>query len=289
MPITTAGANGSSDFSQKCATGAVISACLNRNVGDDIATADGGIRTLAVDVLLGRVVLLVDRLGSNTTLSVTPKRARSGVDAPDSIMIHVMLESALHARVWSALERHYTKGDLMIRLGRVSVRDPLQGLVCILLSASPDNSSVQELYSQSLALMLTARLFTENTRSADSNGTRCVPPMPKWRLRRVADYVEANLAKSITLADLAKVGGLTPMYFAAQFRATVGVRPHDYILQMRVEKAQERLVMTADRLVDIALDVGFQTQAHFTTVFKRFVGTPPHQWREIARGRREAA
>jgi AraC-like DNA-binding protein len=36
---------------------------------------------------------------------------------------------------------------------------------------------------------------------------------------------------------------------------------------------------TDSTLVDIALSVGFQTQAHFTTVFKRFVGDTPHHWR----------
>jgi AraC-like DNA-binding protein len=40
------------------------------------------------------------------------------------------------------------------------------------------------------------------------------------------------------------------------------------------------LVGTAMSLVEVALSVGFQTQAHFTSVFKRYAGQPPRAWRE---------
>jgi AraC family transcriptional regulator len=50
-------------------------------------------------------------------------------------------------------------------------------------------------------------------------------------------------------------------------------------LRKRIERAQQQLAATSDALVDIALSVGFQTQAHFTTVFKRIAGSTPYQWR----------
>jgi AraC-like DNA-binding protein len=81
------------------------------------------------------------------------------------------------------------------------------------------------------------------------------------------------------LSDLAAFAGLSRMYFAAQFRAATGVRPHEYLLRRRVERAQDLLSTSGQALVEVALSVGFQTQAHFTTVFKRFVGQTPHRWR----------
>jgi AraC-like DNA-binding protein len=69
------------------------------------------------------------------------------------------------------------------------------------------------------------------------------------------------------------------MHFAAQFRAATGFRPHEYLLRRRIQRAEELLRLSTMTLVDIALTVGFQTQAHFTTVFKRFVGDTPYQWR----------
>jgi AraC family transcriptional regulator len=104
--------------------------------------------------------------------------------------------------------------------------------------------------------------------------------LPKWRLRRVLDFIDAHLDQPIRLADVAAAAGLTPMHFAAQFRATTGLRPHEYLLRRRVEHAQILLYKNLPT-VDVALAVGFQSQAHFTSVFKRFVGQPPHTWRRM--------
>jgi AraC-like DNA-binding protein len=81
---------------------------------------------------------------------------------------------------------------------------------------------------------------------------------------------------------MAAVAGLTRMHFAAQFRAATGMRPHDFLLQRRIDRARRLLRDPKLALVDVALSVGFQTQAHFTTVFKRFAGDTPNRWRRLA-------
>jgi len=106
-----------------------------------------------------------------------------------------------------------------------------------------------------------------------------VSALPKWRLIRVLRYIEMNIGESITLTNLAATAGLSRMYFAKQFRVSTGVRPHDFVLRKRIERAQQLLGATSDTLVEIALSVGFQTQAHFTTVFKRIAGNTPCQFR----------
>jgi len=116
---------------------------------------------------------------------------------------------------------------------------------------------------------------------------RC-SPLPTWRMKRTLAYIETHLGERISLADLAAAAGLTRMHFAAQFRALTGQRPHEYMLRRRIARAQEMMRETNAALVEIALDVGFQTQAHFTTVFKRFVGETPHRWRSAAAASAEA-
>jgi AraC-like DNA-binding protein len=116
---------------------------------------------------------------------------------------------------------------------------------------------------------------------------RCTP-LQKWRMKRVIDLVDSHLSRRITLADMASAAGLTRMHFAAQFRAATGMRPHDFILQRRIDRARELLGDPELTLVDVALSVGFQTQAHFTTVFKRFAGETPHRWRRLAPGHHAA-
>ncbi len=107
-------------------------------------------------------------------------------------------------------------------------------------------------------------------------------PLPLWRLKLATAYIEANLGQTVRLEDVARAAGLTRMHFAAQFRAATGVRPHDYLLHRRVERAKALLMHAEAALADIALEVGFQNQAHFSTVFKRLAGASPSSWRRRA-------
>ncbi|RDJ21866.1 AraC family transcriptional regulator [Bosea caraganae] len=139
------------------------------------------------------------------------------------------------------------------------------------LDGSEDSAMRLAIVASLLGLQMPPAPATEARRTASA--------LPKWRLTRVLSYVDANIAGQITLADLAAVAGMSRMYFASQFRASTGFRPHDYVLRKRIERAQEMLVATSDSLVEIALSVGFQTQAHFTTIFRKIVGETPHRWR----------
>lgn len=106
-----------------------------------------------------------------------------------------------------------------------------------------------------------------------------VNALPKWRLRRVEEYVKVHFDRCISLSDLAKVAGLSRMHFAAQFRAATGFRPREYLLHQRIGQAKLLLSNTETPLAEIALAVGFCTQAHFSTVFKRITGETPARWR----------
>lgn len=111
-----------------------------------------------------------------------------------------------------------------------------------------------------------------------------VNALPKWRLRRVEQYVADHFSRCISLSELANVAGLSRMHFAAQFRAATGYRPREYLLHHRTEHAKTLLATTERPLAEIALAVGFSTQAHFSTVFKRISGQSPARWRLASKG-----
>ena len=122
---------------------------------------------------------------------------------------------------------------------------------------------------QALAMHIARLKFPQTTANA----------LPGWRLRRVEEYVDAHLDRQLSLRDLAKVAGLSRMHFAAQFRIVTGYRPREYILQKRIERAMSMLLNTEMPLVEIALSVGFSTQSHFSSVFRRIAGETPARWR----------
>jgi AraC family transcriptional regulator len=146
-----------------------------------------------------------------------------------------------------------------------------------------------------------AKALTERGHSADREFARCigrtlamhiarrelphvkVNALPKWRLRRIEEYVGTHFDHCITLSELAKVAGLSRMHFAAQFRAATGYRPREYLLHQRIERAKSLLSNSETALVEVALTVGFCTQAHFSTVFRRITGETPARWRCASR------
>ncbi|WP_157956567.1 AraC family transcriptional regulator [Dyella sp. C11] len=103
--------------------------------------------------------------------------------------------------------------------------------------------------------------------------------LPAFRMARTKHYVQQHLSGPVTLNDMATAAGISPMHFAAQFREATGKRPHDYLLEQRIHRAKELMETRHLSLYDVAVATGFNTQAHFCTVFKRFAGTTPGQWR----------
>jgi AraC-like DNA-binding protein len=155
----------------------------------------------------------------------------------------------------------------------------VDSLARALLEANRVGGSFGQIYADCISMAIVARLLASASRVATSERSRG-SKLAQWRLKRAIDYVEARLDEPVSLADVASSAGLTRMHFAAQFRAATGLRPHEYLLRRRIERAQELLVATGMPLVDVALSVGFQTQSHFTSVFKRYAGQPPRAWRE---------
>jgi AraC family transcriptional regulator len=158
--------------------------------------------------------------------------------------------------------------------------DPvIERLACALIDANALGGAFGQSYANGISLAIIARLFGSNfgTSSVGCSGSS---RLPKWRLKRAIEYIEANLAEPIGLTDIAAVTGLSRMHFAAQFRVATGLRPHEYLLRQRISRAQQLLLNSRLPLVEIALGVGFKNQAHFTTVFGRFVGETPNVWRQ---------
>jgi AraC family transcriptional regulator len=155
----------------------------------------------------------------------------------------------------------------------------VDSLARALLEADRIGGSFGQLYADCISIAIVARLLASANRLPKIE-RRKVGALARWRLKRAIDYVDAQFDQPVSLADVASSAGLTRMHFAAQFRAATGLRPHEYLLRRRIERAQDMLLGTSMSLVDVALSVGFQTQAHFTSVFKRYAGQPPRAWRE---------
>jgi AraC family transcriptional regulator len=98
-------------------------------------------------------------------------------------------------------------------------------------------------------------------------------------LRRVVEFIHANIDKQIGLKDLADCAGLSVSHFSFRFRASTNQSPHQYMLRLRVERSKELLTDSRLSVLDVGLEVGFRNQQHFATVFRNSVGVPPSVYR----------
>jgi AraC-like DNA-binding protein len=98
-------------------------------------------------------------------------------------------------------------------------------------------------------------------------------------VRRVRAYLDENAATDISLTDLAQMVNASAYYLNRVFRADVGIPPHAYQTQVRIERARELLArgMPVHR---VAVELGFYDQSHFTNQFKRLLGYTPSTYRE---------
>jgi AraC family transcriptional regulator len=101
-----------------------------------------------------------------------------------------------------------------------------------------------------------------------------------YKLRQITEYIGDNLSNNLSLAEMANLLQMGPCHFARAFKESTGLSPHQYVLRRRVEHALQRLKETRTNLADIAYDLGFSSQGHFTTVFSKIVGVSPSSYRE---------
>jgi AraC-like DNA-binding protein len=126
----------------------------------------------------------------------------------------------------------------------------------------------------SMALLLALSRLTAAKPSRSIRQGQLAP----WQLRRVTDYLAAHLADDVPLQTLSDLVKLSRSYFSRAFKISTGLAPHQWLLQARIGKAKQLLLETDRPLAQIAIDVGFADQAHFTRTFRREAGESPGAW-----------
>lgn len=104
-----------------------------------------------------------------------------------------------------------------------------------------------------------------------------------WQERRAKTLMVADLARTVTLAELALACGLSRGHFSLAFRQSVGCPPHRWLLLQRLERAMHLMVASDKSLCEIAIETGFSDQSHLTRAFSQYVETSPAAWRRTQR------
>lgn len=165
---------------------------------------------------------------------------------------------------------------------RIKFQNPaIRRIMTLLLEEVRTGAPSGRLYADSLAHALAIRYLQLGERAESQKLASSVSVLPPYILKRVLDRIEHSFQSEISLASLAQEAGYSRGHFLKMFRASIGITPHQYVLNRRIEHARSLLKLRKMPIIDVAEECGFSSQAHLTYVFREHVGVTPAEYRRI--------
>ena len=135
--------------------------------------------------------------------------------------------------------------------------------------------------------LLVRHLVHWHSNLAPTSSKRAAPASPQAlsprHLSRVLSYIDANMTREITLADLAALAGVSRHHFIRSFRAATQRTPYAYLVERRLAHAVDALRYGTSSIEQIARESGFRSAPGFSNVFKKHIGMAPSEFRARAR------
>lgn len=192
--------------------------------------------------------------------------------------MHLLLAPALFQHVGTDKAYHHIE-----LLEQFSINDPRIEHICLaLLTEVLEGGGTGQLYAESLAIALASHLLHSynNTPQPRHLLSEKFSKLPEPLLQSITSFIEDRLSENLSLVELASEFGLSPSHFSNLFRNTMGLSPHRYIVQRRLEHAQCLLRSTRLSIGEIATTVGFYDQSHLVRHMQRAMGVTPTYIRE---------
>lgn len=141
------------------------------------------------------------------------------------------------------------------------------------------NPSGGRLYFEALAAQFATHVILALVSKPEN--TPQVSKLSARAFDHLLEFVEANLCEDLSLNALAEIVEMPPSQFVRWFKAKIGQSPHAWIITCRLNRAKTLLAKTEQPIAQIAFDCGFSSQSHMTTLFSRYIGITPKQYREM--------
>ena len=209
----------------------------------------------------------------------TPSEWRWREDRPSNTL-HLYLSPAF---LRSAAESHDLSDGRPAVEPQFGVRDEhIRHIGMSLLHELSEANVVGRLYADSLATVLAMQLVRRYSYFQDVQ----VSPggMLPRKLRSAIEFMNDNLNREqdFSIPAVAEAVGMSYFHFSRAFKQSMSISPNNYLIERRIERAKKFLAETDIPVVEIALRVGFASQSHFTTTFRRLVGATPKAYRDVS-------
>jgi AraC family transcriptional regulator len=104
--------------------------------------------------------------------------------------------------------------------------------------------------------------------------------LPKHKLNQASAYINEHLGEDLSLEAIAIEFSMSKYYFCRLFKQLMGITPHKYLIQQRIERAKQLLKQKKITIADIAFQCGYSEQSTFTTAFRKAVGLSPRAYQK---------
>ena len=166
--------------------------------------------------------------------------------------------------------------DTIELLPQFATPDPfLHQIGVALKSALTKQSNTSRLYAETLINSLILHLLEHYCTTRSNLQESGSGQLPRYKLKQVIDYIDADLDRDLSLKELATVVQMSPNYFSQLFKQTTGITPHQYVIRYRIERAKHLMQQNKLSLAEIATQVGFVDRSHLHRHFRRLVGVTP--------------
>jgi AraC family transcriptional regulator len=214
------------------------------------------------------------------SLSLIPAGMCPGMRAEtDFDLVVCALDSALVSSLDSELERR-PEGELRLQ---GNFQDPAaRQLMTLLIAEANEGFTTERLYTEYLTQALAVRMLFLGRSTNPQTNNRRTSALPRHVLLRIIDRMRC-FSCDLSLQVLANESGYSRVHFVRMFRAATGYSPHNYLLNLRLERARELLKNPSLSLIDVALDCGFSSHSHMSRLFHKSVGVTPSTYRRNLR------
>jgi AraC family transcriptional regulator len=214
------------------------------------------------------------------SLSLIPAGMCPGMRAEtDFDLVVCALDSALVSSLDSELERR-PEGELRLQ---GNFQDPAaRQLMTLLIAEANEGFTTERLYTEYLTQALAVRMLFLGRSTNPQTNNRRTSALPRHVLLRIIDRMRC-FSCDLSLQVLANESGYSRVHFVRMFRAATGYSPHNYLLNLRLERARELLKNPSLSLIDVALDCGFSSHSHMSRLFHKSVGVTPSAYRRSLR------
>ena len=185
----------------------------------------------------------------------------------------------LEPEILSAYAREAIDLDKIELIPTFSQPDPLISGIGLALKTALESNHYNRLYGESLYNTLFIHLLqhyaVRQPLIREHNDG-----LPRYKLKQAIAYIQDRLAENISLEAMAEEVNISRFYFCRLFKQSTGITPYQYLIKCRIERSKILLRERKLSITDIALEVGFSNQSHFTKHFKRLIGITPKIYRD---------